>query len=112
MTQHGDSVAGKKIVVIHKDVGGIAPDVAKRLAQELVVHDGVDVLAGFIATPNALAASNVTSPRGPISIDPATRDIVQTIYIREVRKDSAGYRNAIIGKITDVKDPVLERLNK
>ena len=60
MAQHGDTVAGKKIVVIRKDVGGIAPDVAKRLAQELVVRDGVDILAGFIATPNALAAAAVS----------------------------------------------------
>src|SRR6516225_3822746 len=34
MQQHGDTVAGKKIEVIRKDVGGIAPEVAKRLAQE------------------------------------------------------------------------------
>lgn len=60
MKTHGDTVAGKKIVIIRKDVGGIAPAVAKRLAQELVVRDGVDILAGFIATPNALAASDVS----------------------------------------------------
>src|SRR5690349_16181505 len=47
MQQHGDTVAGKKIEIIRKDVGGSAPDVAKRLAQELVVRDGVDILAGF-----------------------------------------------------------------
>ncbi len=34
MKQHGDTVAGKKIELIRKDTGGIAPDVAKRLAQE------------------------------------------------------------------------------
>src|SRR5262249_45213412 len=48
MKQHGDTVAGKKIEIIRKDVGGPAPDVAKRLAQELVVRDGVDMLAGFL----------------------------------------------------------------
>ena len=37
--QHGDTVAGKKIEFIRKDTGGIAPDVAKRLAQELIVRD-------------------------------------------------------------------------
>ena len=42
MQQHGDTVAGKKIEVIRKDVGGIAPEVAKRLAQELVVRDNAD----------------------------------------------------------------------
>src|SRR5437763_3431591 len=59
MKQHGDTVAGKKIEVIRKDVGGIAPDVAKRLAQELVVRDKIDILAGFVLTPNALAACDV-----------------------------------------------------
>src|SRR4051812_5595579 len=59
MKQKGDSVAGQKVEIIRKDVGGIAPDVAKRLAQELVVRDKVDVLAGFVLTPNAIAASDV-----------------------------------------------------
>jgi branched-chain amino acid transport system substrate-binding protein len=61
MQQHGDTVAGKKIEVIRKDVGGIAPEVAKRLAQELVVRDNVDILAGFALTPNALAAAEVSA---------------------------------------------------
>lgn len=60
MQQHGDEVAGKKIEIIRKDVGGVAPDVAKRLAQELVVRDHVDVLAGFALSPNALAAGDVS----------------------------------------------------
>ncbi len=59
--QHGDTVAGKKLEFIRKDTGGIAPDVAKRLAQELVVRDKVDILAGFVLTPNALAASDVST---------------------------------------------------
>jgi branched-chain amino acid transport system substrate-binding protein len=61
MQQHGDTVAGKKIEVIRKDVGGIAPEVAKRLAQELIVRDGADILAGFALTPNALAAAEVSA---------------------------------------------------
>jgi branched-chain amino acid transport system substrate-binding protein len=60
MQKHGDTVAGRKIEIIRKDTGGVAPDVAKRLAQELVVRDGVDILAGFVLTPNALAASDVS----------------------------------------------------
>jgi branched-chain amino acid transport system substrate-binding protein len=60
MALHGDEVGGKKIEIIRKDVGGIAPDVAKRLAQELVVRDEVDILAGFALTPNALAAADVS----------------------------------------------------
>jgi branched-chain amino acid transport system substrate-binding protein len=61
MKQHGDTVAGKKIEIIRKDVGGPSPDVAKRLAQELVVRDKVDILAGFLLTPNAMAAGDVSA---------------------------------------------------
>jgi branched-chain amino acid transport system substrate-binding protein len=61
MKQHGDTVAGKKIEIIRKDAGGVAPDVAKRLAQELIVRDKVDILAGFLLTPNTLAASDVSA---------------------------------------------------
>src|SRR2546430_4856388 len=61
MKQHGDTVAGKKIEIIRRDVGGPAPDVAKRFAQELVGRDGVDMLAGFLLTPNALAAADVSA---------------------------------------------------
>ena len=59
--QHGDTVAGKKLEFIRKDTGGIAPDLAKRLAQEVIVRDGADILAGFALTPNALAAADVSA---------------------------------------------------
>ena len=59
--QHGDTVAGKKLEFIRKDTGGIAPDVAKRLAQELITRDHVDILAGFVLTPNAMAAGDVSA---------------------------------------------------
>jgi branched-chain amino acid transport system substrate-binding protein len=59
--QHGDEVAGKKIEIIRKDTGGPAPDVAKRLAQELVVRDQVDILAGFALTPEALGAADIAT---------------------------------------------------
>ena len=58
--QNGETHGGKKLEFIRKDTGGIAPDVAKRLAQELVVRDGVDILAGFVLTPNAMAAGDVS----------------------------------------------------
>lgn len=59
--QNGDEVAGKKIELIKKDTGGPNPDVAKRLAQELVVRDGVDILAGFTLTPESLGAADVAT---------------------------------------------------
>jgi branched-chain amino acid transport system substrate-binding protein len=59
--QHGETVAGKKLEIIRKDTGGIAPDIAKRLAQELIVRDKADILAGFTLTPNALAVGDVSA---------------------------------------------------
>ncbi|HEX6320352.1 MAG TPA: ABC transporter substrate-binding protein [Burkholderiales bacterium] len=61
MKQHGDTVAGKKIEIIRRDTGGVAPDVAKRLSTELVVRDKVDILAGFVLTPNAMAGGDVSA---------------------------------------------------
>jgi branched-chain amino acid transport system substrate-binding protein len=60
MKQHGDTVAGKKIEIIRKDTAG-APDAAKRLAQELIVKDNVDVLAGFVITPEAMTVSDLSA---------------------------------------------------
>ncbi|TMH70249.1 MAG: ABC transporter substrate-binding protein, partial [Betaproteobacteria bacterium] len=61
MKQFGDTVAGRRIEIIRRDTGGVAPDLAKRLAQELIVRDNVDILAGFVLTPNALAAADVSA---------------------------------------------------
>src|ERR1700704_4470904 len=54
--QHGDTVAGKKIQIIVKDDGAIA-DNSKRLAQELIVNEKVNFVAGFGVTPAAFAVS-------------------------------------------------------
>ena len=61
LKQHGDKLGGKKVELIRKDVGGINPPVAKRLAQELVTRDNVDILTGFSLTPNALAGADVSA---------------------------------------------------
>jgi branched-chain amino acid transport system substrate-binding protein len=45
------------------------------------------------------------SPRGPISIDPDTRDIVQNIYIRKVEKKNGELYNVEFATYNDVKDP-------
>ncbi len=60
MAQHGSTVAGRKIELIVKDDTG-TPDVTKRLAQEMVVNDKVDVLAGFGLTPLALATAPIAT---------------------------------------------------
>jgi branched-chain amino acid transport system substrate-binding protein len=56
MQQKGDTVAGKKIEIILKDDAAV-PDNTKRFAQELIVNDKVNFIAGFGVTPAALAAA-------------------------------------------------------
>jgi branched-chain amino acid transport system substrate-binding protein len=46
------------------------------------------------------------SPRGPISIDPQTRDIVQNIYIRKVEKKNGQLYNVEFATFATVKDPI------
>jgi branched-chain amino acid transport system substrate-binding protein len=60
MQQNGDTVAGKKIEIIIKDDAAV-PDTSKRLAQELVVNDKVQMLAGFGVTPGALAVAPIAT---------------------------------------------------
>ena len=79
MKLHGDTVAGKKIEIVQKDTGGPAPDVAKRLSQELVTRDNVDVLVGFGLTPNALAVAPVaTEAKKAMVIMNAATSIITT----------------------------------
>jgi branched-chain amino acid transport system substrate-binding protein len=54
----------------------------------------------------AMKGAAWTSPRGPISIDPATRDIIQNIYIRKVEKVNGALYNVEFETIPNVKDPV------
>jgi len=60
LAQNGDTVAGKKIQVIFKDDGAV-PDNSKRLAQELIVNDKVNFVAGFGVTPAALAVAPLSA---------------------------------------------------
>jgi branched-chain amino acid transport system substrate-binding protein len=60
MKQHGDVVAGKTIELIRKDTAA-APNQAKRLAQEMLINDNVDILAGFVITPEALAVAELSA---------------------------------------------------
>lgn len=69
MSQNGDTVAGKKIELIVKDVGGSAPEVAKRHCQELVIKDKVDFIAGFGLTPDALACAPISTEAKKPTVD-------------------------------------------
>src|SRR6202161_2184640 len=60
MAQHGDTVAGKKVELIIRDDGAV-PDNTKRIAQELIVNDKVNFLAGFGVTPAALSVAPLSA---------------------------------------------------
>ena len=49
------------------------------------------------------------SPRGLMSIDPDTRDVVETVYFRRVEKVGDSLRNVEFDKIENVRDPVKTR---
>lgn len=76
VAQNGDTVAGKKVVIIVKDDNG-SPEVTKRIAQELVINEKVQVLAGFGLTPLAMATAPVaTQSKTPMVVMAAATSIV------------------------------------
>jgi len=76
---YGDVYGGKKIEIITRDTTGAAPDIAKRLAQELVTRDNVDILAGFGLTPNALAVAPISAEaKKPMVIMNAATSVITT----------------------------------
>ena len=88
MAQNGDTVAGKKIQLIVKDDTSL-PDQTRRLAQELIVNDKVNVLAGMGITPSAMAVAPLaTQSKTPLvvmaaatsSITEASPFIVRTSF--------------------------------
>jgi branched-chain amino acid transport system substrate-binding protein len=79
LKQHGDTIAGRKIELLIRDTGGPNPEVAKRLAQELVTRDKVDFLAGFGYTPEAMAAAPIaTEAKTPMIVMNAASSVVTT----------------------------------
>jgi len=85
--EHGEKVAGKRVEVLWRDTTGPVPEVARRLAQEAVVRDHVDFLAGFGLTPEALAAADVaTQAKKPMIVMNAATSIItsKSPYIARV----------------------------
>lgn len=74
-----------------------------------MIFDLIKVTKGNFTADQAMAFfrswKDVDSPRGPIAIDPATRDIVQNIYIRRVERGDGKLANIEISTIPMVKDP-------
>lgn len=76
---------------------------AMHLAYEALKATGGDTDGTKLV--DAMKGMSWTSPRGPISIDPATRDIVQDIYIREVKEVDGELYNVEFATYEKVRDP-------
>lgn len=77
VAQNGDKAGNVKVEFVYRDLEGPNPEKAKALAQELVVKEKVQYLAGFVFTPNALAvAPLVTSAKIPTVIFNASTSMV------------------------------------
>jgi len=61
---------------------------------------------GGQALIDAMKGMSWTSPRGPVSIDPQTRDIIQNVYIRKVERKDGELYNVEFATTQNVKDPV------
>lgn len=76
---NGDTFSGRKVQLIIKDDTGVAPELSKRAAQELVVRDKVDILAGFGLTPSAFASAPIaTEAKIPMIVMNAATSSVTT----------------------------------
>lgn len=79
LQQNGGTIAGRKVELIVKDDTGVAPEISKRAAQELVVKNKVDILAGFGLTPSALAAAPIaTEAKKPMIVMNAAASVITT----------------------------------
>jgi branched-chain amino acid transport system substrate-binding protein len=75
-----------------------------------VVSEAIKSLGGNVrdqlALSKAVAAVKLAStPRGPISFDPETNNVIQNIFIREVRKEGNEIHNYVLAKYENVRDP-------
>ena len=107
LKQNGDTFGGQEDRDHHSATRpGAAPDIAKRLAQELVTRDNVDILAGFGLTPNALAVAPISAEaKKPMVIMNAATSIITT----QVAVHRARVAHAAAGHAADRAVGVQER---
>jgi branched-chain amino acid transport system substrate-binding protein len=95
MAIKGNTVAGKTVEVVLRDDGGVA-DQTRRIAQELVTSDGVNLLMGFGLTPLALSVAPLLSQaKIPAIITSATTSIITTKSEYYARTSMAGPQSAV-----------------
>jgi branched-chain amino acid transport system substrate-binding protein len=106
-----DSPENKAFVAaFEKANGGMRPNFMAVAAYDgmALVYHALEATKGAADGDSLLAAmkgASWTSPRGPVSIDPATRDVVQNIYVRKVEKVDGQLYNVEFETIPAVKDP-------
>jgi branched-chain amino acid transport system substrate-binding protein len=73
-----------------------------------LIYAALEKTKGDVTGPafmEAVKGLSWTSPRGPVSIDPETRDIIQNIYMREVKDLNGELHNVEFATFKDLKDP-------
>ncbi len=98
LSLHGDVFGGRKVEIITKDDSpGTAGDVTRRMAQELVIKDHVDILAGFGLTPAALATAPLATEAGkPMVVMNAATSVITTKSPNIVRTSMTLPQNSAI----------------
>ena len=95
MALNGDTVAGKKIELVLRDDAGTG-DQTRRIAQELVVNEGVSILTGFGLTPLAMSVAPVLNQaKVPAIITSATTSAIMKQSDYFVRTSMAGPQSAV-----------------
>lgn len=95
MALKGDTVAGKKVELVLRDDAGTG-DQTRRIAQELVVNDGVSILAGFGLTPLAMSVAPVLNQaKVPAIITSATTSAIMKQSDYFVRTSMGGPQSAV-----------------
>jgi branched-chain amino acid transport system substrate-binding protein len=110
-----DSALNHAFVRAYREAFGRNPDMFSVGAYDgmHVIYEALKKTGGKTDGEALIAAAKGMaweSPRGPISIDPETRDIVQNVYIRRVEKVGGELRNVEFDKIEKVKDPWKARM--
>ena len=73
-----------------------------------LIYQAVQATKGDLSSAALMAAfkgAKVDSPRGPFVIDPDTRDVIETVYVRDGRQVDGAWQNVEIAAFPDVKDP-------
>jgi branched-chain amino acid transport system substrate-binding protein len=110
-TDHPSAKNKEYVAAFKKANGGMRPNFASVGAYDGIhlIYEALKKTGGKTDGDALLAAMKGMkweSPRGPMSIDPETRDVIQTIYIRKVEKKNGELYNVEFASFPDVKDPV------